>query len=119
MKNISLGKDAVTIISTGVVIEGKLRSDGNVRMDGIINGDLNAIGNITIGEHGQVNGHVTGQTITLGGKVFGSINAEEKVILETKSILKGDLITKILIVEEGAEFVGNSKMSINKENLES
>ncbi len=119
MKNISLGKDAVTIISTGVVIEGKLRSDGNVRMDGIINGDLNAIGNITIGEHGQVNGQVTGQTITLGGKVFGSINAEEKVILETKSVLKGDLITKILIVEEGAEFDGNSKMSANKENIDS
>ncbi|MHB1687467.1 MAG: bactofilin family protein [Ignavibacteriaceae bacterium] len=112
MKNISIGRDAITIISAGVTIDGKLSSDGSVRIDGIINGNVNVHGNITIGEHGEISGEVKGNSITLGGKVFGSVNADEKIVLESKSILKGDLIAKILIVEEGAHFEGTSKMSL-------
>ncbi|HUX92569.1 MAG TPA: polymer-forming cytoskeletal protein [Ignavibacteriaceae bacterium] len=112
MKNISTGRDAITIISTGVTIEGKLSSDGSVRIDGIIKGDVNAHGNITIGEHGEILGQIKGSTITLGGKVYGSINADEKIVLESKSMLKGDLITKILVIEEGSHFEGNSKMNL-------
>lgn len=111
MKNVQTDKDSITIISAGAVIEGKLTSNGNIRIDGIINGNIDAHGNITVGEHGEINGEVKGKTITLGGKVFGSINASEKVLLEAKSILKGDLITKILVVEEGAVFDGTSKMN--------
>ncbi len=113
MKNISVGRDAITIISSGVIIEGKLSSDGSVRIDGIIKGDLNAHGNITIGEHGEIIGEVKGSSITLGGKVYGSINAEEKIVLEPKSLLKGDLITKILVIEEGALFEGTSQMNLS------
>jgi len=111
LKNVQTDKDSITIISAGAVIEGKLTSNGNIRIDGIINGNIDAHGNITVGEHGEINGEVKGKTITLGGKVFGSINASEKVLLEAKSILKGDLITKILVVEEGAVFDGTSKMN--------
>ncbi|MHB8580316.1 MAG: bactofilin family protein [Ignavibacteriaceae bacterium] len=113
MKNISTGRDAITIISTGVTLEGKLFSDGSVRIDGVIKGDVHAQGNITIGEHGEILGEVKGNSITLGGKVFGTVNAEEKIVLESKSLLKGDLITKILVVEEGAHFEGTSKMNLH------
>ncbi len=113
MKNVQIEKDSVTIISTGTTIEGKLVSNGNVRIDGVINGNVEAKGNITVGEHGEINGEVKGSTVTLGGKVFGSVNASDKVLLEAKSILKGDLITKILVVEEGALFDGTSKMNSN------
>lgn len=105
-----LGKDEVTIISAGVSIEGKLNSNGNVRIDGEVKGDINASGNVTIGENGEVNGEIRASVVTVGGKVLGSIHSKEKLVLESKALLKGDLITKILVVEAGAKFEGNSSM---------
>jgi len=109
--NINVGKDAVTIISSGVIVEGKLSSNGNVRIDGTVNGDINANGNLTIGNQGEVTGEVHAQVITVGGKISGTITAHDKIILESTSLLKGDIITKILVVEEGAVFEGKSTMN--------
>jgi cytoskeletal protein CcmA (bactofilin family) len=54
--------------------------------------------------------NLTGETISIGGKVEGTVNAKEKLVLESKAVLKGDLITKILVVEAGAMFEGKSSM---------
>ena len=110
-KNESIGKDEVTIIGAGVVLEGKLSSNGNIRVDGAINGDITAIGNVTVGESGEITGEIKAEVISIGGRVMGSINAKEKAVLESKAVLQGDIVTKILVVEAGAIFDGNSKMS--------
>jgi cytoskeletal protein CcmA (bactofilin family) len=102
--------DEVTIISSGVVIEGKLSSKGNVRVDGTVKGDVNVNGSVTVGESGDINGEINADIIAVGGKIIGKLNAKEKVVLEAKAVLKGDLVTKILVVEAGAKFDGNSKM---------
>ena len=100
----------VTTISSGVVIEGKLSSKGDVRVDGSVKGDVNVTGNVAVGESGEINGQINADIITVGGKITGTLNAKEKIVLESKAVLKGDLIAKILVVEAGAKFDGNSKM---------
>ena len=100
----------ITIISNGVKLEGKITSGGSIRVDGTILGDVVTQGNVTVGEHGDVNGQINAGIITIGGKVVGSVNAKEKLVLESKANLKGDIFTKILVVEAGAKFDGNSKM---------
>jgi cytoskeletal protein CcmA (bactofilin family) len=105
------GKDEVTIISAGVVIEGKLTSNGNVRVDGSVNGDIIANGIVTVGENGEVSGEVNAEVIVIGGKVTGTVKSKDKLTLEAKAVLKGDIITKILVVEAGAQFDGQSKMN--------
>ena len=109
------GKDEVTIISTGVKIEGTVTSGGNVRVDGTINGDVNARGNITVGEHGEIKGQIEADNVIVGGKIFGTVNAKEKLVLEANSLLEGDIVTKILVIAPGAKFEGSSKM-LNKES---
>ncbi len=116
MKN-NKGDEQVTIIGTGVVIEGKLSSSGDVRIDGNVKGDIKASGNVTVGESGEVDGQINADIITLGGKVTGSVNAKDKLVLESKAALKGDIITKILVVEAGAKFDGKSSMGDIKESL--
>jgi len=100
----------ITIISNGVKLEGKITSGGSIRVDGTIQGDVISQGNVTVGEHGDVNGQINAAIITIGGKVVGSVNAKEKLVLESKANLKGDLFTKILVVEAGARFDGKSNM---------
>lgn len=109
--NTNIAQDSVSIISEGVKLEGKLISKGNVRIDGVVNGDLQAAGNITIGQHGEIIGEVKAQVIIIGGKIAGTVMANEKIVLESSANMKGDLITKILVVEEGAVFDGKSAMS--------
>jgi len=102
--------EETTIISRGVKIEGKVTSNGNIRVDGEIQGDIQSQSNVAVGENGSVNGQINGDMITIGGKVTGTVRAKEKLVLDSKGNLKGDLFTKILVVEEGAKFDGNSKM---------
>ena len=102
--------EETTIISRGVKIEGKITSDGNIRVDGDIKGDIVSQNNVTVGESGQVNGQINANVITIGGKVVGTVSAKEKLALEAKGNLKGDILTKTLVVEAGAKFDGNSKM---------
>ena len=109
----------ITIISSGVKVEGKVSSDGSIRLDGTIQGDISCKGNVSIGEQGEVFGKVDGQIITIGGKVEGLINAKEKLILESKADLRGDVFTKILVVEAGARFDGKSNMGQSKGSTDS
>jgi len=101
--------EETTIISRGVKIEGKITSSGNIRVDGEIQGDIFSESNITIGEDAKVNGQINANAITIGGTVSGIVRAKEKLILDSKSNLKGDIFTKSLIIEEGAKFDGKSK----------
>ena len=101
--------EETTIISRDVKIEGKVTSTGNIRVDREIQGDIFSKGNITIGEVAKVNGKLNANVITIGGKVSGIVRAKDKIILDSKSYLKGDIITKNLVIEEGAKFDGNCK----------
>ena len=121
MKTKTMNGDSedITIISHGVKVEGKVSSNGSIRLDGIIQGDIQCLGNVTIGDQGEVFGKVDGQVITIGGKVEGMVNAKEKLILESKADLKGDVFTKILVVEAGARFDGKSNMGHSQGSYES
>ncbi len=102
--------EEITIISNGVKIEGKITSSGNIRIDGEIQGDIISQSYVTIGEQGQVNGQINADFITIGGKVSGTVRAKEKLVLDPNGYLKGDIFTKILVIEAGARFDGKSKM---------
>ncbi len=105
----------ITIISNGVKIEGKVTSTGSIRVDGVLEGDLKASGNVTVGEQGDIKGEIVADVVTIGGKVVGTINAKEKTVLESNCTLKGDVLTKVLVIEAGAQFDGKSSMGDVKE----
>jgi cytoskeletal protein CcmA (bactofilin family) len=102
--------EEVTVISKGVKIEGKLSSSGTIRVDGNVKGDIISQGMVVVGENGQVNGQINADSISIGGNVTGIVRAKEKLSLDSKGNLKGDIIAKTLFVEAGATFNGNSKM---------
>jgi cytoskeletal protein CcmA (bactofilin family) len=101
----------LSLIGPGTVIEGKIRTDGSVRVDGRLVGDLLAKGNASVGGNGSIEGNLTGKTVTIGGKVTGAIVASEKLLLEAKSAVKGDIRAAKLVVEEGAVFDGHCAMT--------
>jgi cytoskeletal protein CcmA (bactofilin family) len=105
------GNGELSLVGGGTVIEGKIKTEGSIRIDGRLTGDLIATANIAVGEAGVIEGSVMARNISLAGKVHGTVTATEKLVLEGKSVMKGDIRAARLVVDEGAVFDGQCAMS--------
>jgi cytoskeletal protein CcmA (bactofilin family) len=101
----------LNLIAAGTVIEGKIRSQGSVRVDGKLIGEVSASESLAVGISGEIEGNVTAKNVTVGGKVRGSINAQEKIVFEGKSVVKGDIRATRLVIDEGSTFDGKVSMT--------
>ena len=108
------GNDVSSIITAGTICEGKLRSPGSIRVEGRIVGEIVAGAGISIGGTGEVDGNVSAKLVTIGGKITGSVLAQEKLVFESKAIVRGDIRAAKLVIEEGAVFDGKCIMSDSK-----
>ena len=101
----------LNLIAAGTVVEGKIRSQGSVRVDGKLIGEVSASESLAVGITGEIEGNVTAKNVTVGGKIRGSINAQEKVVFEGKSVIKGDIRAARLVIDEGSMFDGKVSMA--------
>lgn len=100
----------LTLIATNTVFEGKLKTEGSIRIDGKFLGDIAAKANAAVGATGTIDGTLSARTITVAGKISGKVTAEEKLVLESKSVVHGDIRAAKLVVDEGAMFDGKCDM---------
>ena len=107
-------------------LTGDLVTNSSLRVDGQINGNVKCNGRLVVGEEGKITGDITATEVELDGTVSGQINAEILLTLHQTAVVKGDVNTERLIIEDGARiegkiFSGNlSKGSISapsKKNL--
>ena len=99
-----------TILGSDAIFEGNLKTKASMRIDGKVKGELITSNTITIGSDGVVEGNISAKDIVVGGRVVGTLNATGRIILESHSVLNGDLKTSRLVVEDGATFNGSSDM---------
>jgi cytoskeletal protein CcmA (bactofilin family) len=93
------------LIAAGINILGCLQTDGEIEIDGEINGDVRCA-HLTIGRSGTVNGDITGKEIIIRGTVNGAIQAE-RVIIQEGAHVEGDIRHTKFAIEEGAYFKGS------------
>ena len=94
----------------GTRLEGTIRADSSVRIDGKLKGKLQCKNTLTVGANGEIEGEVEAKNAIVGGKIKGKIIVSEKLVLESKAVLIGDLKASKLIIDEGAIFDGTSLM---------
>jgi cytoskeletal protein CcmA (bactofilin family) len=102
-----------TIIGTNTSIVGTLKSDGNIRIDGSVEGDIEILGNLIIGETGRVIATLKAQNVHVSGAVKGEITAVEQLEISPTGKVWGDITTAALHIEPGGLFRGQSAMSTN------
>lgn len=83
----------------------------NLRINGTFEGVLNTKGSLMIGEHAIVNADITGESITIAGKVSGNITALKELKLISPARVTGDIRSPALSIAEGAIFDGTSRMT--------
>jgi len=101
----------LNLIGPGTTVEGKVRSQGNLRIDGKVVGEVAVSENLAVGIAGEVEGNIAGKNVTVAGKVKGSITATEKLLFEGKSVIRGDVRAAKLVIDEGATFDGRVAMT--------
>lgn len=102
---------AVNTICEGTQITGDIITNGEIRIDGILTGNLEAKGKVVIGVTGKVNGQITCKNCDVQGSVDGKIEVAQLLSLKSTSKITGDIGTHQLGIEPGARFNGNCKMN--------
>ena len=100
-----------TIIGKGSIVEGTIKVQNSIRVDGRISGQVSTTDSLVIGKEGEVEGEVRVKNIVVGGLMKGKIFASGKVVLESKSSFNGDIKTSKLVINDGAIFDGTCSMS--------
>lgn len=99
-----------TIIGKDSVITGSIDVKGPLRVDGKIKGQVHCSDTVTVGIGGELEAEINCRNASISGKVMGNIIATEKVELQAKAEIDGDLKTKSLVIEQGAIFSGSCHM---------
>ncbi len=98
-------------IDPGSPFEGKLSFKDTVRIDGSFQGEISSENTLIVGEWGEVQASIQSSSVVISGTVIGDINARRQVVLHKTAKLSGDVTTPSLVVEEGAVFNGQIKMT--------
>ena len=101
-----LSNGSTTIIGAGTVINGDIESDGDIRIDGLLSGNLFAKSKIFIGPEGTVEGDINAMQADVLGKVTGQIKIKELLQLLGKCDVQGDIFAGKLQVEPSASYNG-------------
>lgn len=98
------------IIGKGTVLEGTIRSSGNVHVSGTVIGRLEVEGRTVVMPGGVIEGEVVSASAEVGGRVKGEVRVRERLVLKSTAVVEGDLHTQKLVIEEGAVFTGRCDM---------
>ena len=99
-----------TIIGNNSSFIGNFESEGSVRVDGKVKGDLKAAGDIFIGSGASITGNVTAGNVHLAGTIEGNITAGGMLKILSTAKLYGDIKVNSFIADEGAIFQGKCNM---------
>jgi len=111
MKSLEKSGELNTILGKGTKFEGKISVQHSLRVDGRFEGDIDTTDTLVIGKEGEVIGNTKVKDLVIGGKLNGTVVAQGKIVLESKSEFRGEMKTNKLVIDEGAIFEGKCSMS--------
>ncbi len=100
---------STTVIARGITVTGTIRGEGNVQIEGRLEGEIDLKGGVTVASGGMVQGPIVADAVRVAGEVEGSVTAREHLCLERTGSIHGDVATASLMVENG-RLDGSSKM---------
>jgi cytoskeletal protein CcmA (bactofilin family) len=101
---------SINLIGNGTTISGDVNANGDIRIDGILTGNINITGKLVIGSSGKIEGNIICQNADVSGEVNGTIQVSDLLALKATAKVLGDITTGKLSIEPNAVFTGTCKM---------
>ena len=99
------------VIGSSIQINGDLRGDEDLRIEGNVSGTVELKNSIlTIGKEGKVKADVYAKSIAVDGETRGDLYATERVSVHVNARVQGNIIAPKVSIEEGAHFKGSIEM---------
>ena len=114
--NDSANKEVETIIGPSVKVEGNFKGEGNVTVEGMVQGSLKTSHDLKVGINAKIKAEVEAINLFLAGEIRGNVKVIGKTSLSSTAKIFGNLETKILNVEDGAIINGKCTM-VHEENI--
>lgn len=116
-KNASFNPQEINILNAGTTLSGDLHSEGDIRIDGQVKGNVTVRAKLVLGPSSRVEGNVTAVNCDISGLVLGNLQVAEILAIKSSASVNGDLQCSKLIIEAGASFNGKSKMGPLPDNF--
>jgi cytoskeletal protein CcmA (bactofilin family) len=101
------GSENFAHIGRSVCIRGELSGSEDIFLDGQVEGSIQLSGNsLTVGPNGRIRANIAAKNVTVSGSVDGNIDAGERTDMRKSAVVKGDVRTRRIAIEEGAYFTG-------------
>jgi cytoskeletal protein CcmA (bactofilin family) len=103
-------------VGGGTTLSGEVAFKGMLRVDGHLTGTIiSEKGTLIVSSGGRVDADINVATAKINGSIHGNIVANERIELGRTAQVHGDIQTPVLIIEQGAVFEGNCRMSTAKD----
>ena len=99
-------ESVISIIGVGMTLTGDCETDGALRIEGTVNGNVRAGKSVVIGKEGLVDGNIYTQDAIISGRVLGSVHAHSRLEVQSTSQISGEIQARRMQLEEGASVEG-------------
>ena len=90
---------------------GKLTTEGDVRVQGTLEGELAAAGDVWIEDKATVKANVEGRNVNVRGDLEGDLLVKDRLLLAGSGSVQGNVRVRRLAIEDGATLNGNVSMT--------
>ena len=109
-----------TVIARGVKVEGEFVSQGDVVIEGEVNGRVSTSGLLTIGSEARLKAEVSADDAIVSGSIEGTVTVKKRLELRSTARIHGDVECETAVIEAGAVLngkcaIGSAKQSGSKE----
>ena len=98
------------VIAKNTTIKGEIISDGDYRIDGVLEGDLKTKGRVIIGSGGVVDGTIEASNTDIEGTFSGKLIVEKILTVKAIAKISGEVVVGKLSIEPGAAFNASCTM---------
>jgi len=94
----------INVIAKNTIIVGEIKSDGDFRIDGTLEGNLTIKGKVIIGAAGVIKGNIEASNADIEGKISGQLKVIKTLTVKATANISGDVVVGKLSIEPGATF---------------
>jgi cytoskeletal protein CcmA (bactofilin family) len=107
----SSAEQGETVLGDGASMDGSIRSERSIRIQGAIQGEVESKQRVVVEEAAKVQARIVAESVTVLGEVNGSIHCTGRLEIASSARVTGEVTAGTLVIQEGAFFEGNLKMA--------
>lgn len=104
-------KDAETVIGASIKVKGNFQGQGNIIVEGFLEGTLKTASDVFIGDQAHVIANIESKGAIINGEVKGSVKIKGYLAIGSSAKISGDIQYGEISIEKGASINGQLLMS--------